>query len=349
MAQIAAKYGVLASTKFGVRGRPDKRQIQINYPGTNNFSQLTVDGFGRTVKIVETVSGVITSTNQFMWCDNQMCESRNAIGLVAAQFFNLGETISGTIYLYTKDQPLGSVREMTDSLGNVQAEYSYDPYGRVTQLHGSLASDFRYAGYYLHAPSGLNLTLNRAYSSILGRWINRDPIGEDGGLDLYAYVGNMPTEITDPTGLDVFVVTSPGFGGIGGAQHVFGYGTDAGLGAGRGGESGSNSGKIGYPVDYSPTNPKYINYPKNKVTPNPDGTYGSKHMTESQFINFLNSSKGGLNDGPFVPFLNDCHNSLQRGFKKGGVPYPGSPLGRFGYIPPPPPMPFPPSSFLKME
>jgi uncharacterized protein RhaS with RHS repeats len=41
----------------------------------------------------------------------------------------------------------------------------------------------------------------RFYSPGLGRWINRDPIGEAGGLNLYAMVGNNPTNYGDPYGL----------------------------------------------------------------------------------------------------------------------------------------------------
>src|ERR1700679_2859496 len=59
--------------------------------------------------------------------------------------------------------------------------YEYGMYGEVTQTVGTLASDFQYAGYYFHAPSGLNLATYRAYSPSLGRWISRDPIGERDG------------------------------------------------------------------------------------------------------------------------------------------------------------------------
>ncbi len=72
---------------------------------------------------------------------------------------------------------------------------------RVTKIQGSQNSDFQYAGYYYHAPSGLNLTLNRAYNSSLGRWISRDPIGEAGGINLYAYTSNSPIMKIDLTGL----------------------------------------------------------------------------------------------------------------------------------------------------
>lgn len=35
----------------------------------------------------------------------------------------------------------------------------------------------------------------------VGRWLSRDPIAEDGGLNLYGYTGNSPLNFTDPLGL----------------------------------------------------------------------------------------------------------------------------------------------------
>ncbi len=82
----------------------------------------------------------------------------------------------------------------------IEAQYAYDPYGIATKLQGSQDADFQYGGYYMHAPSGLNLPVYRAYSSSLGRFINRDPIEEDGGVNLYAYVAGNPVSFTDPFG-----------------------------------------------------------------------------------------------------------------------------------------------------
>jgi RHS repeat-associated protein len=52
---------------------------------------------------------------------------------------------------------------------------------------------------YRHA-SGLYLTHYRFYDPEAGRWLNRDPIGEHGGTNLYAYVGGNPVNYVDPTG-----------------------------------------------------------------------------------------------------------------------------------------------------
>lgn len=106
-------------------------------------------------------------------------------------------------YYYTRDH-LGSVREMTDSSGNIQARYDYDPYGRATAIINTIPSDFQYAGYYEHAPSGLNLTQYRAYDPITARWLSRDPLPDaerSQGPNLYGYVGNDPVAFRDPLGL----------------------------------------------------------------------------------------------------------------------------------------------------
>ena len=91
---------------------------------------------------------------------------------------------------------------MTDTAGVVHARYDYDPYGRITKLSGDLEADLGFTGFYKHQASGLNLTLYRAYNADLGRWLSRDPIGENGGIDLYAYVGNSPLRWVDTLGLD---------------------------------------------------------------------------------------------------------------------------------------------------
>ena len=80
------------------------------------------------------------------------------------------------------------------------AVYEYDPFGNtirqnVTPAGNSLATTlgenpFRFSTKFTDDESKLLYYGYRYYSAGLGRWLNRDPIEEQGGLNLYGMVGN---------------------------------------------------------------------------------------------------------------------------------------------------------------
>jgi RHS repeat-associated protein len=104
-------------------------------------------------------------------------------------------------YYYTRDHE-GSVRELVDGSGSIVSRMAYDPYGRTTTVSGTILPTMQYAGYYEHQTSVLALTKYRAYDSNTGRWLSRDPISERGGLNIYGYVDNQPSDLSDHFGLD---------------------------------------------------------------------------------------------------------------------------------------------------
>jgi RHS repeat-associated protein len=182
------------------------RLTAINYTGTTKRSEFTYDGLGRRTKIVEKTGTTINSAKTFVWDGLTLAEERNNSNKVTrkhypqgVQFVSYNPTTT-TPYFYMRDH-LGSVREMTDGTGTIKARYDYDPWGNRTKLTGSLDADFGFTGHYYHPPSNLHLAPYRGYDSTIGRWINRDPIDEADGPNLYEYVGNNPTDGIDPLGL----------------------------------------------------------------------------------------------------------------------------------------------------
>ena len=116
------------------------------------------------------------------------------------QYFGQGE-VRGATKLYYATDHLGSIRELVDSAGTVQAEYSYSTYGERTKASGNLDSDWGYAGLWHHQASGLDLATYRAYDAANKRWISRDPLGEGVDYNLYRYCGNSPITRADKRGL----------------------------------------------------------------------------------------------------------------------------------------------------
>ena len=132
-------------------------------------------------------------------CSKPDLSAETATGSVQFSY----ETASGQAYYYTSDH-LGSVRELVNGSGTIVSRLGYDPYGRTTTLSGTILPTMQYAGMYLHATSGLNLTLNRGYDSNTGRWLSQDPLNQAEireGPNLYSYVQNLPVSMTDVLGL----------------------------------------------------------------------------------------------------------------------------------------------------
>jgi RHS repeat-associated protein len=90
-----------------------------------------------------------------------------------------------------------------DHTGALAAAYEYDAFGRLTNEDGDYWDDnpFRYSTKYTDKETGLVYYGKRFYSSALGRFINRDPIAEDGGMNLYGFVGNNPSNSYDYLGM----------------------------------------------------------------------------------------------------------------------------------------------------
>jgi RHS repeat-associated protein len=180
----------------------ENRLIQITYPGSGNNSQFTFDYAGKNTKIVENSGGSPTSTRQFIWCGISRCESRDNSSTLISSFFSAGQVDSSVKRYYTKDH-VGSIRELADNTGSLLTQYQYDLFGNQFKISGSVNSDFQFANYFYHSQSGLYLTYTRAYKSSLGRFINRDLIEENGGMNLYSYTKN-PVNFIDPSGKDSY-------------------------------------------------------------------------------------------------------------------------------------------------
>ena len=98
----------------------------------------------------------------------------------------------------------GNITAMINGAGRVVARYHYDPYGNLLGMAGPLAQEnrYRYSSKQAQPYSELYYYGYRFYDPSLQRWINQDPIGEAGGVNLFGFVGNDPMNVIDPLGLD---------------------------------------------------------------------------------------------------------------------------------------------------
>ncbi len=112
-------------------------------------------------------------------------------------------TITPTHSYYHADGG-GNVTALVNDKQLPVARYEYDPFGNTLSKSGPLAdaNTYRFSSQEYHQNTGLLLYLYRPYDANLQRFLNRDPMEELGGINLYGFVGNNPLDRVDLWGLD---------------------------------------------------------------------------------------------------------------------------------------------------
>jgi RHS repeat-associated protein len=111
--------------------------------------------------------------------------------------------------LYALQDAHFNVVAVADETGAVVERFAYSGFGSPLFLDAGfepvLASahawEYLFSCYQHERRSGLYYVRNRFYHPAMGRWISRDPIGEEGGVNLYAFVDNDGVDFADPDGL----------------------------------------------------------------------------------------------------------------------------------------------------
>ncbi|WP_232363770.1 RHS repeat domain-containing protein [Desulfogranum japonicum] len=109
------------------------------------------------------------------------------------------------IFFYHNDH-LGSPNITTDNLGTVTWKAAYNAFGNANVQVEQVVNNLRFSGQYYDFETGEHYNWHRFYDPETGRYISADPIGLDGGLNLYAYVENDPVNWIDPFGLESILI-----------------------------------------------------------------------------------------------------------------------------------------------
>lgn len=121
-----------------------------------------------------------------------------------------GFSYNGQSYFYLLNLQ-GDVIGIYDGSGNVVVRYTYDSWGKVISVTGSLAdtvgvkNPLRYRGYYYDVETKLYYLQSRYYDPETCRFINADSLlvaGDDyiQGVNMFAYCQNNPVMYSDPSG-----------------------------------------------------------------------------------------------------------------------------------------------------
>ena len=199
LASVSSNGVVLVANQYDYRNRRIRKTTQTAE------TTFVYDDWNLIHETVTTVNGSTTNTTeiQYFW-GMDLPETLQGAGGVGGL---LAVSRNGLFYFPAYDNN-GNVTKYIDENGNVVAAYEYDDFGRLISQTGTMADIFRhrFSTKYFDVETGLYYYGYRFYSPSLMRWLNRDPIEEEGGLNLYGFCGNSAIHLFDNLGKRITII-----------------------------------------------------------------------------------------------------------------------------------------------
>ena len=210
LVEVAPLAPVIGDTKvafaYDYMGRRYQKQSFIYASGAWSLVSTTTslwEGWNRIQeKVVLAADSSNEETTSYIW-GLDLSQALQGAGGVGGLIAVVDADSEVDFYLYDANGNVGQLVNATD--GTIEAHYEYDPFGRLVKSTGSKAASnqYRFSTKPMDQQTGLYYYGYRYLDVDLGRWVNRDPIGEPGGWNLYGFIGNDGTNLTDFLGLKV--------------------------------------------------------------------------------------------------------------------------------------------------
>ena len=204
-----------ATGTWSVSYNAENRPIRFECAGTQTVVEMNYDYLGRRFEKKITVAGTTTLHHRYIYRGflQIACLDLTRAGTPALWFVFWDPTQptatrplaiqkNGTWFVYGHDLTK-NVCEVFGSDGYIKTTYSYSPFGNVSSI-GNFEQNFQWSSEFYDPELDLVYYNYRHYSPTTARWLSRDLIEEQGGLNLYCFCGNNGISKYDLKGKFVF-------------------------------------------------------------------------------------------------------------------------------------------------
>ena len=200
----------LADYRYNAQG---ERSLKRVYDASGSLQQASTYQYGQGGELLGQVnysaSGVRTSAAYWVWLDSL------PLAQVSLSYGSDGQSIASKEVVYLHPDHLNAPRLATNNSQTLVWSWNSDAFGVGTpneDVDGDGVATripLRFPGQLYDAHTQLSYNYYRDYAPNLGRYVQSDPIGLEGGLNTFAYVGSNPLGYTDPLGLEKINMTYP--------------------------------------------------------------------------------------------------------------------------------------------
>jgi RHS repeat-associated protein len=181
-------------------------------PDCNEDSQVTVQDLVCVNNVIQNGNPETYETTFYMYDKNaQLRGEYDGQGAAKKEYLWINNTpiavFSGGQIQYVYSDHLNTPRAIADTSNQVVWQWDSDPFGVSMPNEDSdgdgviYTFNLRFAGQYYDAETNLHYNYHRTYDPSIGRYISSDPIGINGGSNLFTYAKNNPLRYLDMLGL----------------------------------------------------------------------------------------------------------------------------------------------------
>lgn len=208
----ARNFTYTASGNVASDDRGSAPDLGYSYNGRGRIVKLTKAGATKATYTYAAdgaragkTAGAVTTQYLYDEDGQLLAEHNGATGAVIREYLYLEDgtplaQIKGGATYYLHTDQLGTPLKITSADKTVMWDRVQQPFGETVSASGAVATPLRFPGQYFDTEDGNYYNYFRNYDPTIGRYIQTDPIGLEGGRNLYSYATQNPLHYIDPMG-----------------------------------------------------------------------------------------------------------------------------------------------------